>query len=261
MAALDLQEQEQLADLKAWWDKRGNLVLSTIIVICLVIAGYNGWRYYQRSQAMSAGAVFDQLQAAAAAGDKVKTRDAAGTLLASYGGSSYAPLGALIAARTLFDAGEVQTAKAQLQWVIDNSRDDELKHVARVRLAGLLLDEKQYDEGLRVLDATRPAHFDAIYLDRRGDLLLAQGKNADARTAWQDALVKADTKGALRGSLQLKIELASSVPSAAAPAAAGKPAATGAPSSVAPATATSVAPAAAAAVAPPAEKSPAAPAK
>lgn len=218
MAALDLQEQEQLADLKAWWEKRGNLVLSTIIIICLVIAGYNGWRYYQRSQAMSAGAVFDQLQAAAAAGDKAKTREVSGTLLASYGGSSYAPLGALIAARTLFDAGEVQTAKAQLQWVIDNSRDDELKHVARVRLAGLLLDEKQYDEGLRVLDVARPAHFDAIYLDRRGDLLLAQGKNAEARTVWQDALGKADSKGALRGSLQLKIELASSA-TVAAPAA------------------------------------------
>ena len=211
MAALDLQEQEQLAELKAWWDKRGNLVLSTIIIICLVIAGYNAWRYYQRTQAVSAGAVFDQLQAAAAAGDKAKTRDAAGTLLASYGGSSYAPLGALIAARTLFDAGEIQTAKAQLQWVIDNSREDELKHVARIRLAGLLLDEKLYDDGLRLLDATRPAHFDALYLDRRGDLLLAQGKSAEARTAWQDALSKADSKGSLRGSLQLKIELASSV--------------------------------------------------
>ena len=261
MAALDLQEQEQLAELKAWWDKRGNLVLSTIIIICLVIAGYNGWRYYQRSQAISAGAVFDQLQAAAAAGDKAKTRDAAGTLLASYGGSSYAPLGALIAARTLFDAGEVQTAKAQLQWVIDNSRDDELKHVARVRLAGLLLDEKQYDEGLRLLDATRPAHFDAIYLDRRGDLLLAQGKNADARTAWQDALSKADTKGALRGSLQLKIELASSVTTAAVPESTAAPVvAPTAAQAVAPAAATS-APLAATSAAAPAEKSPAAPAK
>lgn len=248
MAALDLQEQEQLADLKAWWDKRGNLVLSTIIIICLVIAGYNGWRYYQRSQAMSAGAVFDQLQAAAAAGDKAKTREVSGTLLASYGGSSYAPLGALIAARTLFDAGEVQTAKAQLQWVIDNSRDDELKHVARVRLAGLLLDEKQYDEGLRVLDAARPAHFDAIYLDRRGDLLLAQGKNADARTAWQDALGKADSKGALRGSLQLKIELASST-TVAVPASAAVPAALS-PAASAPA-----------AEAPPAKKSLAVPAQ
>ncbi len=247
MAALDLQEQEQLAELKAWWDKRGNLVLSTIIIISLVIAGYNGWRYYQRSQAMSAGTVFDQLQAAAAAGDKAKTRDAAGTLLASYGGSSYAPLGALIAARTLFDAGEVQTAKAQLQWVIDNSRDDELKHIARVRLAGLLLDEKQYDDGLRVLDAARPAHFDAVYLDRRGDLLLAQGKNADARAAWQDALGKADSKGSLRGSLQLKIELASSVTSA------------GPTSAVVPAASSSVAPAAPAA--PSADKSLAAPSK
>ena len=207
MAALDLQEQEQLAEFKAWWDKRGNLVLSTLIIIFLVIGGYNGWRYYQRSQSLAAGAVFDQLQAASAAGDKAKTREIAGTLLANYAGSSFAPLGALMAAKTLFDAGENQTAKAQLQWVIDNSRDDELKHVARVRLAGILLDEKLFDEGLKLLEAARPAHFEALYADRRGDLLLAQGKPAEAQAAWQDALAKANARTAMRGSLELKLEL------------------------------------------------------
>ncbi len=208
MAALDLQEQEQLAELKAWWDKRGNLVLSTLIIIFLVIAAYNGWRYYQRSQSLAAGAVFEQLQAATAAGDKAKTREIAGTLLENFGGSSYAPLGALLAAKTLAAAGELPSAKAQLQWVIDKSRDDELKHVARVRLAGMLLDEKAYEDGLKLLDASRPAHFDALYLDRRGDLLFAQGKTAEARTAWLDAIAKSDAKTAMRGSIELKLELA-----------------------------------------------------
>ena len=208
MAALDLQEQEQLAELKAWWDKRGNLVLSTLIIIFLVIAAYNGWRYYQRSQSLAASAVFEQLQNATAAGDKAKTREIAGTLLANFGGSSYAPLGALLAAKTLATAGELPSAKAQLQWVIDKSRDDELKHVARVRLAGMLLDEKAYDDGLKLLDASRPAHFDALYLDRRGDLMFAQGKTADARAAWLDAIAKSDAKTAMRGSIELKLEIA-----------------------------------------------------
>ena len=102
--------------------------------------------------------------------------------------------------------------------MIDKGRDDELKHVARVRLAGLLLDEKLYDEGLKLLEATRPPHFEALYADRRGDLLLAQGKTPEARTAWQDALGKAEAKTAMRSSLELKLELAG----AATPAAAGK---------------------------------------
>ncbi len=218
MAALDLQEQEQLAEFKAWWEKRGNLVLSTLIIVFLAIAAYNGWRYYQRSQSLAAGGVFEQLQAATAAGDKAKTREISGSLLENYPGSSYAPLGALLAAKTLVGAGEAQAAKAQLQWVIDKGRDDELKHVARVRLAGLLLDEKLYDEGLKLLEATRPPHFEALYADRRGDLLLAQGKTPEARTAWQDALGKAEAKTAMRSSLELKLELAG----AATPAAAGK---------------------------------------
>ena len=217
MAALDLQEQEQLAELKAWWEKRGNLVLSTLIIVFLAVAAYNGWRYYQRSQSLAASAVFDQLQAATAAGDKAKTREIAGSLLENHAGSSYAPLGALMAAKTLFSAGEAQTAKAQLQWVIDKGRDDELKHVARVRLAGILLDEKSYDEGLKVLDASRPPHFEALYADRRGDLLLAQGKTQEARAAWQDALKTADAKTAMRGSLELKLELVGSAPPATAP--------------------------------------------
>ena len=225
MAALDLQEQEQLAEFKSWWDKRGNLVLTTLIIIFLVIAAYNGWRYYQRSQSLAAGTVFEQLQNATAAGDKNKTREIAGTLLENYGGSSYAPLGALLAAKTLASTGDALSAKAQLQWVIDKSREDELKHVARVRLAGMLLDEKEYESGLKLLDASRPVHFDALYADRRGDLLFAQGKTAEARTAWQDAIAKSDAKTAMRGSIELKLELAGgTAPATGTPATPGGPA-------------------------------------
>jgi predicted negative regulator of RcsB-dependent stress response len=228
MAALDLQEQEQLAEFKAWWARYGNLLLTSLIIIFLTIAVYNGWRYYQRSQALAAAAVFDQLQNAAASNDKAKTREISGVLLANYGSTSFAPMGALITAKVQFEGGDIPTAKAQLQWVIDNSRDEDLKHVAHVRLAGVLLDEKKFDEGLKLLETTHPAHFDAIYADRRGDLLLAQGKSTEARTAWQEALAKLDNKTTLRGSVQLKLDLtgggapitalASPAPAAAVPA-------------------------------------------
>ena len=238
MAALDLQEQEQLAELKAWWARYGNLLLTSLIIIFLAIAAYNGWRYYQRSQALAAASVFDQLQNAAANNDKAKTREISGVLLANYGSTSFAPMGALITAKVQFENGDIPTAKAQLQWVIDNSRDEELKHVARVRLAGVLLDEKLFDDGLKLLDAVHPAHFDAVYADRRGDLLLAQGKTAEARTAWQEALAKLDAKTTLRGSVQLKLDLTGGVlPVAAAP---GTTSSAAAPAAASPAAAATV---------------------
>jgi predicted negative regulator of RcsB-dependent stress response len=124
-------------------------------------------------------------------------------------------MGALLTAKVQFEGGDSQTAKAQLQWVLDNARDQELKHVARIRLAGVLLDEKTpaaLDEGLKLLSAARPAHFDGLYADRRGDILLAQGKTAEARAAWQDAFAKLDAKTSMRGSVQLKLELTGGAP-------------------------------------------------
>ncbi len=215
MAALDLQEQEQLAEMKAWWARYGNAVLTILILIFLSIAAYNGWRYYQRSQSLAAASVYEQLQNAAAAGDKAKTREISGVLLSSYSGTSFAAMGALLTAKVQFEGGDAQTAKAQLQWVLDNARDEELKHVARVRLAGILLDDKTpaaLEEGLKLLSAARPAHFEGLYADRRGDLLLAQGKTTEARAAWQDAMAKLDAKTSMRGSVQLKLELTGGAP-------------------------------------------------
>ena len=208
MAALDLEEQEQLAELKAWWARYGNLVLTAVILVMLIVAGFNGWRYYQRSQAAEAFGLYDQLQSASNAKDKAKTQELAGQLMERFPRTTFAPLAALVNAKVQMDAGDAKTAKAQLQWVVDSGKDDDLKNVARVRLAGVLLDEKAYDEALKQLDVSHPPSFDALYLDRRGDVLLAQGKSADAIAAWQDAYLKADDKDTLRQMVQLKLELA-----------------------------------------------------
>ncbi|MDB5804677.1 MAG: hypothetical protein JWN73_1999 [Betaproteobacteria bacterium] len=208
MAALDLEEQEQLAELKAWWNRYGNLVLTAFILIMLVFAGFNAWRYYQRSQAAAAFAIYDELQNVTAARDKAKSAELAGQLLERFPRTSFAPLAALMNAKVQLDAGDNKAAKAQLQWVVDSGKDDDLRNVARVRLAGMLLDEKMYDDALKLMDAAHPASFDALFLDRKGDILFAQGKNADARAAWQDAFLKADEKNNLRQVLTLKLELA-----------------------------------------------------
>lgn len=210
MAALDLQEQEQVAELKAWWNRYGTHVLTAVTAVFLVIAGINGWNYYQRTQSGASAQVFEGLQKLASGGDAPKVLAAAKALSDQYPRTSFASLGQLLAARIAFDANDLTGARGALQWVTDNARDDELRHVARVRLAGVMADQKEFDAALKLLDAERPAHFEAVYSDRRGDILYAQGKPAEAKTAWEKA--QGAATGALRSAIDFKLELVGGQP-------------------------------------------------
>jgi predicted negative regulator of RcsB-dependent stress response len=120
--------------------------------------------------------------------------------------TAYAEMAALTAAKAAFDANDLNGAKAQLQWVVDSGRDEEYRALARLRLAGVLLDEKAYDEGLKLLSADVPVAFAGALADRRGDLLMAQNKVAEARAAYQEALQKSDAKSPGRQLIQLKLD-------------------------------------------------------
>ena len=150
--ALDLEEQEQVAELKAWWNQHGNLIVSAITAAALAFAGWQGWRWYERSQATQAGALYDTIVRAAGAGDAKALRDADGALLENYPRTLYASLGALIAARFYYERSDAKSAKAQLDWVLEHARTDDFRDLARLRLAAILLDEKAYDEALKLLE-------------------------------------------------------------------------------------------------------------
>lgn len=204
--AYDLQEQEQLATFKAWWEKYGNLVLTTATVVLLAIAAFNGWRWYERNQASQAAVEYDKLLSAVDAKDPAKVKEIAGTIIEGYGRSVYASLAALQAAKTYHDGGDPNGAKAQLRWVIDKSGRPELAATARVRLAGVLLDEKAYDEALALLERDVPASHVVQFADRRGDILLAAGKADQARAAFQEAVDKAGLEHPMRPYIQLKLD-------------------------------------------------------
>ena len=172
----------------------------------LAIAGWRGWGWYQAREAAAAAVVYEQLQVAVQSKDLAKVKAAAGTLFEQYGRSAYGPMGALVAAKAYFDGGDLKAARAPLQWVIDNASDDEFKHLARVRLAGIMLDQEAYDEGLKLLSAEPSVRFAAAYADRRGDLLLAQGKTDEARAAYQQAIDKSDTRSPMRRVIQVKLD-------------------------------------------------------
>jgi predicted negative regulator of RcsB-dependent stress response len=204
--AYDLEEQEQLATMKAWWDKYGNFILTTATVVLLGIATFNGWRWYERREAQQAAAVYDELQKSLAGKDANKTKEVAGTIIERYGSTVYAAMTALEMARFYHDAGDLPAAQAQLQWVLDKSGRAEYALIARVRLAGVLLDEKKYDEALKLVSGSVPKSYLTAFADRRGDILLAQGKIAEAGAAYKEALDNADARNPLRSLIQVKLD-------------------------------------------------------
>jgi len=182
---LDLQEQEQLDTLKTFWKQYGNLLTWTVIAALAAFAGWNGWNYWQREQGFKAGAMFDELDRAFTAGDADKTQRVLTDLQARFPKTSFAEQGALLAAKLQFDKGQLDAARASLAWLADKGVQDETRTIARLRLAAVLSSESQHDEALKVLDAATALGFEALVADRRGDILLAQNKPAEARAAYQ----------------------------------------------------------------------------
>lgn len=207
MAAYDLEEQEQLAELKLWWKRYGNLVVLAISLVLISVGAWSGWKLWQHSQAQQASAAYSDLQKAARDSDTKKVSEITGTILQQFPGTTYAPLAAFISAKSHFESGDLRTAKAQLQWIIGNARDGDLQDVARLRLSGLFLDEKAYEEALKMLEVKSSTYTEPLFLNARGDVMLAQGKNTEARIAYSSALEKTPVKQvAARELLQLKID-------------------------------------------------------
>jgi len=205
--ALDLEEQEQVAELKAWWTQHGNRVLAVVIAVAGAVVGWQGWRWYEHGQAAQASVLYDTLTKAAQAGDAKALRDAAGTLVESYPRTLYASMGALLAAKFYFERNDLKNAKAQLQWVIEHSPAEDFRDLARLRLAAVLVDEKAYDEALKLLDAPHAPAYDAQYAALKGDVLVAKNQLAEARAAYQAALEKAERRDSpFRESVRMRLE-------------------------------------------------------
>lgn len=220
---LDLQEQEQLDALKAFWKQYGNLITWALIAALAVYAGLNGWKWWQREQSAKAGALYEQLQIAAQGGDAQRAGQVFGDLKERYPRTVFAEQGGLLAARVQFDRGQTDAATASLTWVAENAGEDEYKTVARLRLAGLLMQAKDYDGALKQLDAAKAPTFEALVADRRGDVLLAQGKAAEARAAYQAAWKAMDDKLEYRRLIDAKLTALGAAPQLAAAAAAQAP--------------------------------------
>ncbi len=188
--AYDLEEQEKLDALRAWWDRYGTLCVTVVCVAVAVLAGWRGWQWYQGHQATQAMGYFEALETAVAEQDEDavgRLKAASATLRADFPDSGYTTRGVLVAAQALQARGDLDAAREQLDWLVRNGKDPALVPLARLRLAGLLMAQSQYDEALAQLE-NPPAAFAALFDDRRGDILAAQGKTEEARKAWEAAM-------------------------------------------------------------------------
>jgi predicted negative regulator of RcsB-dependent stress response len=204
--AYDLEEQEQLDAIKGWWNDYGKLVMLAVVACLVTLAAFQGWRYYKAQQAERAAALYTQLDQAERANESKKVRDIAVQLIDKHGSTQYAGMAALSAAKASFTTGELEEAKKNLEWATKNARDEEMRDVARLRLAGVLLDEKKYDEALKLLATEPKASYAALYADLRGDVLSAQGKSVEARAAYQLALDKSDARSQYRPLIEMKLD-------------------------------------------------------
>jgi len=237
---LNLEEQEQLDRVKQLWKQYGNLVTWVVIIALGGFAAFHQYQNWQRGQGAKAAAMYDELEQAAQAADVKKVERVFEDLRREYPSTVAAEQGGLLAAKLQFDAGQPDAARATLDWVATNASEKEYKVLAGLRLAGLLLDQNKPDEALKALPAEVPPSFKGLLEDRRGDILHAQGKHAEAKAAYQAALAALDPRLDYRRLVEAKMtSLGATAPAAAAsvaaPASAAAASAPAAPAAPAPA--------------------------
>jgi predicted negative regulator of RcsB-dependent stress response len=232
---LDLEEQEQLDELKHFWKQYGDLITWGLIVIFGAFAAWNGYNYWQRDQAAKAAVMYDEVERAAQSGDASRLDRALADMKERFAGTAFAQQAGLLAAKTYYDKGNIEAAKASLTWVAGKSADEGYQAVAKLRLAGLLLEAKAYEEALQLLSGTFPKDFVALAADRRGDILAAQGKKAEARAEYEKAWKGMDERTEYRRLVEVKLNALGLNPSAAS-------SSTAAPAAASPASAPEVKP-------------------
>ncbi len=196
----DFEEQERIAELKAWWEDNRWYVIGAIAAAVIAFGAYRGYLYWSAAQAEDAAAMYNAASRAPAE-QKVAAIDA---LVAKHPRSYQASHGQLLAAKERFEAGDLAGARARLEWVTQKGVEEH-RGVARLRLAAVLLEEKKYGEALKVLDANKDEAFTALVAELRGDIMLAQGRMDEARAAYKAAMEKASPRNPVRSLAETKL--------------------------------------------------------
>lgn len=188
MATYDLEEQEQIEELKTWWKMHGTTITAVVVAFAVAVVGWQVWQWWQRNEAAKAAQLFGNLQQALAQQDVKRVRLLAGELVDKHAGTAYAGMAAMVAGKVLAETGDLKSAQAQYGWAAEHSTDQGTRDLARLRQAIVLIEEKSFDEALKLLAVPPTPNLMARFLEVRGDVLAAQGKTKEARSAYEEAI-------------------------------------------------------------------------
>jgi predicted negative regulator of RcsB-dependent stress response len=227
MAEDYLTDDEQLEHVKQLFAEYGPWTFGAVVVGLGLAFGYRYYNQHMNERSLDASAQFADMSAAVGADNPAKARQIADGLIKSYPSSPYADQAQLVLARIAIDANQEAGAVGPLQEVIDHSKDVELKHIARLRLARVQIDQGKPDEALQTL-SDPPGTFAARYDEVRGDAYYAKKDPAQAAELYRKALGEGDPQSMDSALLALKIAdlgLTPGAPQASAAAAAPPPSA------------------------------------
>jgi len=201
----DLEEQEQLDQLKHFWARYGMAITWALIVVLGAFAAWNGYQLWERRQSAQAAALYDEVERAANTGDTALLQRAAADIRDKFGRTTFASQAALLEARVMDDKAKPDEAIAALRWLAGSGADDGYMAVGKLRLAALLVETKKQDEALTALSGSVPASFEPLVADRRGDIYMSQGKRAEARTEYTRAHGLLEAGSELRQLIEIKL--------------------------------------------------------
>ncbi|OYU44467.1 MAG: hypothetical protein CFE44_12785 [Burkholderiales bacterium PBB4] len=202
---LDLEEQEQLDELKHFWKQYGNFVTGALLAALTAFAGWNGYQQWERSQAAQAAGMFDEVERVVISGDVVMAERAFSDIKERFGRTAYAHQSGLLIAKLAYEKEKPEVAKSVLTWVAEKSSDEGYAAIAKLRLSGVFMDEKSFDAALKLLDAATPLEFAGLFSDRKGDIYAAQGKAIEARAEYQKAYATFDERSDYRRLVEIKL--------------------------------------------------------
>jgi predicted negative regulator of RcsB-dependent stress response len=195
---LDLEQQEQLDELKHFWKQYGNAITWFLIVVMGAYAGWNGYQYWQKQQSTKAAALFDEVERAAASGDTAKLERSWNDMKDRFSGTTYAAQSALLAGKTFQQVDKPDAALAALKWAAESASDVANTQLARLRLANLQIQQKAFDDAAKTLTKPFTPAFAGLALDIQGDLFIAQNKSQEAIKAYTEAWSKLEVNNEYR---------------------------------------------------------------
>lgn len=203
--ALDLEDQEQLDEFKAWWDAYGKLTINVVVLCVAAYAAWQGYQYFQNKKALDASDLYQSMMAIDADKPELVAAEA-NKLMEEYTSTPYAGRAAVYLAKSEFESKKNTEAKMHLQWAIDQAKESAVQSIASIQLATLLLSEKDYAGAEKALTTATDAGYMGIKESLMGDMYLAQGKQADAKAAYEKAIANLDPQGRLSLYAKQKLE-------------------------------------------------------